>query len=81
MLLTCKRKYVINQEEKVKESMAARCVMQSIRTALRSVQSDFKPKGLFQKIPVLGSAPCRGLRNGEFVGADACRRGLRIIGL
>ncbi|XP_057180316.1 39S ribosomal protein S18a, mitochondrial [Triplophysa rosa] len=43
--------------------MAARCVMQSIRTALRSVQSDFNPKGFFQRIPVLGSAPCRGLRN------------------
>ncbi|XP_056604583.1 39S ribosomal protein S18a, mitochondrial [Triplophysa dalaica] len=43
--------------------MAARCVMQSIRTALRSVQSDFNPKGLIQRIPVLGIAPCRGLRN------------------
>ncbi|KAI2665555.1 28S ribosomal protein S18a, mitochondrial [Labeo rohita] len=49
--------------------MAARCVLQSARAALRSVQSDLSSKGLFQRIPAfsqlsfLGSAPCRGLRH------------------
>ncbi|XP_056089430.1 39S ribosomal protein S18a, mitochondrial [Rhinichthys klamathensis goyatoka] len=46
--------------------MAARCVVQSVRTVLRSVQSDFINKGLFQRIPqfsFLGSVPCRGLRH------------------
>ncbi|KAG1952797.1 39S ribosomal protein S18a, mitochondrial [Pimephales promelas] len=46
--------------------MAARCVVQSARTVLRSVQSDIINKGLFQRIPqfsFLGSVSCRGLRN------------------
>uniref|UniRef100_A0A8C1UA60 Large ribosomal subunit protein mL66 n=1 Tax=Cyprinus carpio TaxID=7962 RepID=A0A8C1UA60_CYPCA len=48
--------------------MAARCVLQSAGTALRSVQSDLSSKGLLQRtlglsqLTFLGSAPCRGLR-------------------
>ncbi|XP_016370344.1 large ribosomal subunit protein mL66 [Sinocyclocheilus rhinocerous] len=49
--------------------MAARCVVQSARTALRSVQNELSTKSLFQRIPgfsqlsFLGSAPCRGFRH------------------
>ncbi|CAM4563304.1 unnamed protein product [Leuciscus chuanchicus] len=46
--------------------MAARCVVQSARTVLRSVHSEFINKGLFQRIPqvsLLGRVPCRGLRH------------------
>uniref|UniRef100_A0A8C1U9N8 Large ribosomal subunit protein mL66 n=1 Tax=Cyprinus carpio TaxID=7962 RepID=A0A8C1U9N8_CYPCA len=56
--------------------MAARCVLQSAGTALRSVQSDLSSKGLLQRtlglsqLTFLGSAPCRGLRQGEFTGIE-----------
>ncbi|XP_055046261.1 large ribosomal subunit protein mL66 [Misgurnus anguillicaudatus] len=43
--------------------MATRSVLQSVRTALRSFQSDFIQKGLFQRIAVLGNAQTRGLRH------------------
>ncbi|XP_065121770.1 large ribosomal subunit protein mL66 [Paramisgurnus dabryanus] len=43
--------------------MATRSVLQSVRTALSSFQSDFIQRGLFQRIAVWGNAQTRGLRH------------------